>query len=179
MSARPPSRDDRALWRRTMRDVTPLTPRRSTATVEEGESEPEAVIAMPSRPHVVPAPVKSGKNLPPLAPGDSPGVDRRTAEKFRRGQLAVEARLDLHGLTQEEAHRALVSFVQQAHASGLRTVLVVTGKGGFGDTRGVLRDAVPRWLNEGDLRPRVLSCAWAQPRHGGGGALYVLLRRQR
>jgi DNA-nicking Smr family endonuclease len=61
----------------------------------------------------------------------------------------------------------------------LRTVLVITGKGGFGDARGVLREAVPRWLNEGDLRPRVLSCAWAQPKHGGAGALYVLLRRQR
>jgi DNA-nicking Smr family endonuclease len=123
--------------------------------------------------------VKRAQSLPPLSPGESPGVDRRTAEKFRRGQLAVEARLDLHGLTQEPAHRALASFIQQAHTNGLRTVLVITGKGGFGDARGVLREAVPRWLNEGDLRPRVLSCAWAQPRHGGAGALYVLLRRQR
>jgi DNA-nicking Smr family endonuclease len=177
MAGRHSSREDRALWRRTMRDVKPLAPARAAATAEEGE--PEHEIALPPRPPAVPAPVKRGKNLPPLAPGESPGVDRRTAEKFRRGQRAVEARLDLHGLTQEQAHRALASFVQHAHATGLRTVLVITGKGGFGDARGVLREAVPRWLNEGDLRPRVLSCAWAQPKHGGAGALYVLLRRQR
>jgi DNA-nicking Smr family endonuclease len=177
MAGRHPSREDRALWRRTMRDVKPMAPAGPAVTGEEGEPEEET--ALPPRPPVVTAPVKRGKNLPPLAPGESPGVDRRTAERFRRGQLSVEARLDLHGLTQEEAHRALASFVQQAHATGLRTVLVITGKGGFGDARGVLREAVPRWLNEGDLRPRVLSCAWAQPKHGGAGALYVLLRRQR
>jgi len=176
MAGRHPSREDRALWRRTMRDVKPMAPARAAATAEE---EPAEKTALPPRPPVVRAPVTRGKNLPPLAPGASPGVDRRTAERFRRGQLAVEARLDLHGLTQEEAHRALASFIQQAHATGLRTVLVITGKGGLGDARGVLREAVPRWLNEGDLRPRVLSCAWAQPKHGGAGALYVLLRRQR
>jgi DNA-nicking Smr family endonuclease len=160
-----------------MRGVTPLAPERAARASVDAEPEPE--IERAPRPRLVKAPVKRATCRPPLAPGESPGVDRRTAEKFRRGQLAVEARLDLHGLTQEEAHRALVSFVQQAHASGLRTVLVITGKGGFGDARGVLREAVPRWLNEAGLRPRVLSCAWAQPRHGGGGALYVLLRRQR
>ena len=176
MSGRHPSRDDRSLWRRTMRGVTPLAPERAAREPEEDKPdiEPE------QRPHrLIRAPLKRATPLPPLAPGDSPGVDRRTAEKFRRGQLAVEARLDLHGMTQEEAHRALVGFVRRAHENGLRTVLVITGKGGFGDARGVLREAVPRWLNESDLRPRVLSCAWAQLKHGGAGALYVLLRRQR
>ncbi|HLJ19190.1 MAG TPA: Smr/MutS family protein [Stellaceae bacterium] len=177
MSARHPSREDRALWRRSMRGVTPLAPARAARATEE--TEPEIERAPAPRPRPMTTPVKRAQSLPPLAPGDSPGVDRRTAEKFRRGQLAVDARLDLHGMTQAEAHPALASFIQRAHASGLRTVLVITGKGGFGDARGVLREAVPRWLNEGDLRPRVLSCAWAQPKHGGAGALYVLLRRQR
>jgi DNA-nicking Smr family endonuclease len=176
MSGRHPTRDDRALWRRSMRDVTPLALERAARAPEEDEPAVEPV----RRPHRrVSAPAKSATPLPPLSPGDSPGVDRRTAEKFRRGRLDVEARLDLHGMIQEEAHRALVSFVRRAHGDGLRTVLIITGKGGFGDTRGVLREAVPRWLNESDLRPRVLSCAWAQPKHGGAGALYVLLRRQR
>ena len=175
MSGRHPSREDRALWRRTMRDVTPLAHERAAGAPEEPAPQ-----ASPTRSHrLVPAPVKRPKALPPLAPGDSPGVDRGTAERFRRGQLAVEARLDLHGMTQQEAHRALVGFIRLAHEEGLRTVLVITGKGGFGDARGVLRDAVPRWLNESDLRSRVLSCAWAQPKHGGAGALYVLLRRRR
>ena len=176
MSGRHPSREDRALWRRTMRDVTPRAPERPARAREETELEK----AEPARPHrPMPAPLKRTATLPPLAPGDSPGVDRRTAEKFRRGQLAVEARLDLHGMTQEEAHRALAGFIRASHDDGLRAVLVITGKGGFGNARGVLREAVPRWLNESDLRPRVLSCAWAQPKHGGAGALYVLLRRQR
>ena len=176
MSGRHPSREDRALWRRTKRDVTPLAPERPARAPEQSD-EPRGE---PARPHrVSPAPLKRATSLPPLAPGDSPGVDRGTAEKFRRGQLAVEARLDLHGMTQEEAHRALARFVKRGHEDGLRMVLVITGKGGFGDARGVLRDAVPRWLNESNLRPRVLSCAWAQPKHGGAGALYVLLRRRR
>ncbi len=82
-------------------------------------------------------------------------------------------------MTQEQAHRTLVGFIRRGHEDGLRTVLVITGNGGFGDARGVLREAVPRWLNQSGLRPRVLSCAWAQPKHGGAGALYVLLRRER
>ena len=178
MPARHPSREDRVLWHKTMRDVKPLAPARSARASKEATPEIEIAPA-PKSARLAPAQAKRGTSLPPLSPGESPGVDRRTAERFRRGQLAVEARLDLHGLTQEKAHRALASFIQEAHASRLRTVLVITGKGGFGDARGVLREAVPRWLNEGDLRPRVLSCAWAQPKHGGAGALYVLLRRQR
>jgi DNA-nicking Smr family endonuclease len=176
MSGRHPSRDDRALWRRTMRDVTPLAPGRPARSPEKTD-DPRVEPARPQR--LVPAPVKRAESLPPLAPGDSPGVDRSTAEKFRRGRLAVEARLDLHGKTQQEAHRALVGFIRLAHEEGLRMVLVITGKGGLGDARGVLRDAVPRWLNESELRPRVLSCARAQPKHGGAGALYILLRRRR
>jgi DNA-nicking Smr family endonuclease len=175
MAGRRPSREDRALWRRSMRGVTPLAPERAASEPEEAAATPE--LARAHRP--VSAPVKRAAPLPPLAPGTSPGVDRRTAEKLKRGQLALEARLDLHGLTQEEAHRALTRFIRRAHEDGVRMALVITGKGGLGGAKGVLRDAVPRWLNESDLRPRVLSCAWAQPKDGGAGALYVLLRRQR
>jgi DNA-nicking Smr family endonuclease len=92
--------------------------------------------------------------------------------------MRPEARLDLHGMTQEEAHRALSHFVARAQEDGLRALLVITGKGGAG-RGGVLREAVPRWLEEPLLRGRVLSVAPAQPKDGGGGALYVLLRRRR
>ena len=122
MSGRHPSRDDRALWRRTMRDVTPLAPGRPAPPEKSDDPRVE-----PARSHrLVPAPVKRAASLPPLAPGDSPGVDHSTAEKFRRGQLAVQARLDLHGMTQEQAHRALVGFIRRGHEDGLRTVLVIT-----------------------------------------------------
>ncbi|MGH6989108.1 MAG: Smr/MutS family protein [Stellaceae bacterium] len=92
--------------------------------------------------------------------------------------MPIEARLDLHGLTQAEAHRALAGFVAQSHGAGKRVVLIVTGKGSR-DGTGVLKAAVPRWLDEPGLRDRVLAAAPAQPRDGGGGALYLLLRRAR
>ena len=114
---------------------------------------------------------------------DSGGIDRRQALRLKRGQLAIEARLDLHGMTQTEAHRALAAFVARADATGKRVLLVVTGKGtrsGVGGSpTGVLRAAVPRWLAEPALRERVLATAPATPRDGGSGALYVLLRRTR
>ncbi|MGH6981326.1 MAG: Smr/MutS family protein [Stellaceae bacterium] len=110
--------------------------------------------------------------------GTNGGIDRRQELRLKRGQLPVEARLDLHGMTQAEAHRALAAFVARGHAAGKRTLLVVTGKGTREGT-GVLRAAVPRWLTEPALRDRVLSIAPAVPRDGGGGALYVLLRRAR
>lgn len=175
MAARHPSRDERALWRRAMGDVKPLPHKRARAVPEPETPEP------PPKPALrAPAPVaKPSAPLPSLEPGASPGVDRRTAEKLRRGRLEIEARLDLHGMTQEEAHRALVRFIHRAQDDGARLVLVITGKGSISGERGVLRAAVPRWLNEAGLRPRVLSFTWAQPKDGGSGALYVLLRRQR
>jgi DNA-nicking Smr family endonuclease len=119
------------------------------------------------------------KHLPPLTHDASPGLDRRTAERLRRGALAIEARLDLHGMTQEEAHRALDAFLARAAQAGKRSVLVITGKGGRSSGDGVLRAAVPRWLNEAPNRGRLLAFAPAQPQHGGAGALYLLLKRRR
>lgn len=119
------------------------------------------------------------KLLPPLAADASPGLDRRTAERLRRGALAIDGRLDLHGMTQEEAHRALDAFLARAAQAGKRCVLVITGKGGRSLGDGVLRAAVPRWLNEAPNRGRLLAFAPAQPQHGGAGALYLLLKRRR
>lgn len=113
----------------------------------------------------------------PLQHGASPGVDRRTADRFRRGKMGIDGRIDLHGMTQEQAHGALHSFIESRYASGARCVLVITGKGARGE--GILRRVVPRWLNDARLRPLILSFSHAQIPDGGEGALYVLLRRQR
>ena len=86
--------------------------------------------------------------------------------------------MDLHGLTQVEAHRALQGFIEGAHLAGKRALLVITGKG-LTPGSGVLRDAVPRWLNEPSLRRMILAFSHAQPKDGGAGALYVLVRRKR
>jgi DNA-nicking Smr family endonuclease len=85
----------------------------------------------------------------------------------------------LHGMTQNEAHRALVSFMADAQAEGKRCVLVVTGRGRLSEGGGVLRNQTPNWLNAPAIRSRLLAFATAQPRDGGSGALYVLLRRVR
>ncbi len=123
---------------------------------------------------------RRGEPLPALAPGTIAGVDRATAERLRRGGLVIDGRLDLHGLTQDEAHAALERFLGGSAARGRRCVLVITGKGlGDGFGRGVLRQAVPRWLNEPPNRARILAVMPAQPKHGGAGALYVLLKRKR
>jgi DNA-nicking Smr family endonuclease len=120
-----------------------------------------------------------------------PVVERRKARRIAAGVIEIEARLDLHGMTQTAAHRRLVGFVQGAVARGLRTVLVITGKGGPRqqppagaawwevDEIGVLRRSVPRWLAEPPLRELVIGCQPASPRHGGDGALYILLKRMK
>jgi DNA-nicking Smr family endonuclease len=127
-----------------------------------------------------PAAVPAAKKLPALVPGEAAGLDRASFDKLRRGKLPIEARLDLHGLTQAEAHRDLTRFLATADAAGKRLVIVITGKGRPGSEGiGILRQAVPRWLNEPALRGRILAVTPAQPRDGGAGALYVLLRRKR
>lgn len=96
--------------------------------------------------------------------------------------MPVEATLDLHGLTQAAAHQALSRFVLTGYHQGRRCVLVVTGKGAGSDNpegRGVLRRALPLWLEAPDLRPCLLAIASARPNHGGTGACYLLLRRKR
>ncbi|MBV8939953.1 MAG: Smr/MutS family protein [Alphaproteobacteria bacterium] len=116
--------------------------------------------------------------MTPLQCGDFTQVDRATAARVRRGEYPISARLDLHGLTREEAQDALTESVFAAAERGERCLLVITGKGGPGG-EGVLRQLLPVWLNLDALRPLVLAFDVAQPRHGGGGAFYVLLRRRR
>tara|TARA_A100001037_G_scaffold97769_1_gene89188 strand:+ start:489 stop:992 length:504 start_codon:yes stop_codon:yes gene_type:complete len=161
--------DDSAVWRSVTADVKPL----------RGRNRPKAATPPAPAPGVKPqtvstAPAPVRKPPEPLKLGHASGVDKRTAERLRRGQMSIETRLDLHGHTRESAHRALSGFLAAAWESGRRTVLIVTGKG-----QGILKDAVPRWLNESPNRDRILLVAQAQPKDGGGGALYVLLRRRR
>jgi DNA-nicking Smr family endonuclease len=135
------------------------------------------------------------KSLPhPKSPKPKPvekkslagGVDGRTAERLRRGTVAPDAKLDLHGLTESAAHRALSAFLQAAHRRGDRLVLVVTGKGArTADellsleprSRGVLKTMVPRWLGEPQFTRLIADMRGAHRRHGGDGALYVYLRK--
>jgi DNA-nicking Smr family endonuclease len=112
-------------------------------------------------------------------------LDGHTKERLKRGEGAPEAKLDLHGMTQAAAHKALLSFLQKSHKKGLRLTLVVTGRGNpekesapwTATPHGVLKQMVPRWLNEGDFAAFISGTAPAHIRHGGEGALYVYLRK--
>ncbi len=116
-------------------------------------------------------------------------LDRRQTRQIATGKTGIDARLDLHGMRQAEAHAALKTFLLSAQARGCRTVLIITGKGGRSkpspdhdfarDETGVLRRAVPRWLGEPEFARLVYACGPSDARHGGDGALYVLLRRRR
>ncbi len=181
MARRAVSKEERALWRSVMHGVKPL-PGTPPLPREEAVPAPAAGSAAPAAETPVLKRRKPAAPLPPLAAAATPGIDRRTAERLRRGDLAIAARLDLHGLTQAEAHGVLERFLAEAEARGSRCILVITGKGyrrGDGPGEGILRRAVPRWLNEAPNRARVLAYAPAAPRDGGGGALYVLLKRRR
>ena len=156
--------EERALWRETMRGVTPLHP-----------EPPEDMVAPPpareSKARRVPSSTKPA--LPVHASKTIDALDRRTAARLKRGTLPIEARLDLHGMTQAEAHRALTRFLARAQKRGSRAVLVITGKSG------VLHGAVPRWLDEAANRARIFAIRRAHAQHGGEGALYLMLRRVR
>ena len=134
-----------------------------------------------------PEPPRPATALPYQAPPQShvprAGLERTAKVGLRRGRLAIDARIDLHGMVQAEAHAALTGFLLRARAAGHAYVLVVTGKGGSGYAeafaeRGVLRRSVPHWLRGPDLRGIVLGFEEAARHHGGGGALYVRLRRR-
>jgi len=181
---------ERALWRAAMRDVAPLPghalPPEPPKPVPQ--PEPPAPVVAPAVPVARAKPLPVPTVLPALTYARTPGLDRRTSERLKRGQLPIEARLDLHGMTQDQARHALDRFVGHAYERGLRAVLIITGKGlklrgGDADpwdaAPGVLKHQTPRWLNEAPNRARVLAFTPAQPRDGGSGALYVLIRRHR
>jgi DNA-nicking Smr family endonuclease len=152
------------LWRRAMGEAKPLA---ETPPAAERAPEPKALARAPQAAHASAA----------LDPQRPIGIDRRTWLRLKRGQITIERTIDLHGLTQEQAHAQLGRVLAETQQSGQRSLLVVTGKGlAHG---GVLRHMVPRWLNEGANRERVLAFAPAQPKHGGAGALYVLIRKRR
>ncbi len=170
--------DEARLWQEVMRDVTPLPGRR--VSIPERPSAQRPGPETPARPAQAASAPRPAGELPELGPGVAPGVDKRTLQRLHRGQLEIEARIDLHGLTQEEAWRALHAFLDGSRKADRRSVLVVTGKGKTQDRAlGVLRAAVPRWLNQPENRALVLAFCPARPKDGGAGALYVLLKRKR
>lgn len=176
-----PESDGSALWKAVTRDVKRL---KRAPAVRPTDEKPAATAPKPVRQVRRPPAAEKSESpamprSPELAHGRAAGVDRRTLDRLRRGQLPIEAEIDLHGHRQDEAHRALTAFVLGQAEAGRRVVRIVTGKGSMREGGGVLKDSVPRWLNEAPLRPLVLAFSHARRDDGGEGALYVLLRRRR
>lgn len=170
------SDEDRILWSQVARTVTPLGP---------GRAGPEEAPADPAPP---PAAEKAAARPAPPMPSYTPppprhrpvatSIDAPTLDKLSKERLPIEGRVDLHGMTQEQAHALLLMFLHRAHLRGIRHVLVITGKGSSRGGDGVLRRLVPAWLATAPFRAIVSSHHGAARHHGGGGALYVRLRRK-
>ncbi len=179
---------DDDLWGRVAAGIKPLkghhknrTPEVAPAPVAPGPSSRGRAERRHSRPAAAAVGTAAKRPvLPDLRHDSHAGVDKNTAKRLKRGQQRIEGRMDLHGMTREQAHRALNAFIDGAYASGKRCVLVITGKGLKEDgTVGVLRAEAPRWLNQSPNRERVLAISHATPKDGGEGALYVMLKRKR
>ena len=161
------------LWSTITRSIAPLKGRKRA---EDAAEIAPAETRSTARPAASPAATPPRRTTPPpLAP-----IDRRTKQRLARGATEIGGRLDLHGLTQAEAHAALARFLHGAQARDVKVVLVITGKGGSdGEGRGVLKRQVPLWLEGPELRSLVIGYDDAGIGHGGAGALYVRVRRGR
>ncbi len=196
--------EDRDLWKKVSDTAKPLKKRpikssstrglRKTGHAETPEKLDKAANFKPAAKQNPAKPIFSPNLTPATLPQPTPGVDKRMKRRLGRGQMEIESRLDLHGKTQAQAHDILRSFLMTAQSRGHRTVLVITGKGGSGIARhtlhshdvvhtperaGVLMRCVPQWLNEPKFRELVVGYQPAHPKHGGGGALYIRIRRKR
>jgi DNA-nicking Smr family endonuclease len=181
--------EDRALWSKVVENATPMHKRRPPAPLQAPAPDKPTRIHDARRPlpefrvgEKAPIPAGSGRALAAHGPA-SPRMDARAFTRMKRGKLAPEARIDLHGMTAAAAHSALAAFILRAAAEGRRLVLVITGKGREADgpipeQRGILRRQVPHWLETPPLSQVVLQVESAHRRHGGSGAYYVYLRRR-
>jgi DNA-nicking Smr family endonuclease len=171
------TKEERALWTGVTRSVAPL---RVSVDPDVDSSAIELPPSLPKQ-RLVPAGTAAAapvKKPPPLAP-----LGRRLKQRVARGTEAIDARIDLHGFTQAQAHSALLHFLRGEQRNGAKLVLVITGKGGRSDDgmreRGVLRRQLPLWLRLPEFRDYVVGFEAAHPSHGGEGALYIRVRRVR
>ncbi len=167
-------RDDEAvLWHEVIRSVRPLRAQPKLPPLHAPAAAP-APPASPAPSATPSAPRRQPPGPPPLAP-----LERQVKKRLARGSLLLDRRIDLHGMTQAEAHGALLRFLHAAQGGGAKLVLVITGKGSPANDRGVLRRQVPLWLRLPEFRACVVGFESAHIAHGGEGAIYVRIRRDK
>jgi len=184
------SKAEKLLFERVLSDVKPIE------NVGPFSSSGQEAVKIPQRTQNtvrknLSAQTKNKPSQRPLflnnfSPGRAPGLDRSSAIKLAKGKFTIQGKLDLHGMTQRQAHAALIDFIQTSFNDRKRNLLVITGKGRskgedevarYEKREGILKNIVPKWLDESPLRGLVLAFTTSQREDGGAGALYVLLRR--
>lgn len=174
------SDDDRILWGKVARSTRALPGRmQSIEAFEAALMAAEADEQPASKPPVTAAVPTPEPEKPKKTAGHHYPLERPVEKKLAKGRLQLEARIDLHGMFQSEAHALLHAFIQRAHERGLRHVLVITGKGASMGSDGALKRAVPMWFSKPEFRHLISSYETAAQNHGGDGALYVRLTRSR
>lgn len=192
--------DERDLWDQVARTTTPLSRKSPASATEQAGDSPRLSAVVTPRPDTASIGsftmgerARQAETTYDLAPGMSSSLaslpvdmDKKAYTRLKRGKLRPEGRIDLHGMTLDQAHPALTRFILKAHADGKRLVLVITGKGKPSPDDGpiprrigVLRHTVPLWLRTGALASAVLQISESHMRHGGAGAYYVYLRKRR
>lgn len=176
--------EDRVLWTTIAKSIKPLRAEAKNVAGDEPEARAAAKPPLKHPPKFIkPAKVQKSFAPAPVVPPKPPAsamepLTRRAKARVAKGKQAIDARLDLHGFTQHEAHSVLLRFLRTAHDRDARLVLVITGKGRGGEM-GVLRRQVPQWLGLPEFRTLVVGFEDAAITHGGEGALYIRVRRAR
>ena len=176
--------EERILWGKVAKSTRALPARQDEVAEYEAEmaamlAVEEAALARPEMPQDVVFPQKANQPKTAQPARSHQPLEKPVHRKLAKGRLPIEARIDLHGLFQDEAHDLLLDFLLRAHDRGMRHVLVITGKGSSMGSEGILRRAVPLWFSKPEVRFLISSYEWAARHHGGEGALYVRLSRSR
>jgi len=186
-----PVEDGVDLWNHVTKDINPIPVEKQNYFTVKPDSNPHPshagqhkTIPRPVRRRLVPenggGKTTSKKTNTIMEHGHAPGLDASAKRRMRRGKMDIDATIDLHGMTKNKAYQALVKFIETAFQLGNQNILVITGKGLKNDgSVGVLRKSVPDWLNQPAIAPWIKGFSYAAPKHGGVGAIYVMLRRRK
>ena len=177
--------DDKILWEKVTQSVRRMNPQPAFQTLKQRggpKTRPQKTSltnrSQSAQTDQAKAKTSPDKKMPAdLRLGETSGIDRTSARRMQRGQAPIEDRLDLHGLSQEQAQKKVKAFIGSAVQKNFRHVLIITGKGR--DGHGILREKVPEWLKDAPLCYHLNAISYAQPKDGGTGALYIRLKRQR